>query len=106
MISIHSDSMVLLIAQYSPSAHEESYSQKGKNLMLDAAETATADEDRAHGFDEVAYGVNIRGEIGSGRHGTCRREKTRKQEEYHDEEPHHEDGLLHGVGVIGYYQSE
>ena len=69
--------------------------------MGNAAEVAATDEDGANGFNEVAYRVDVCGEISQRWHGTCWSKKTRKQQENHHEEPHHEDSLLHGVGVIG-----
>ncbi len=74
--------------------------------MSNAAEAASTNKYSAHSLYEIAYRINVCGEIRHGRHGTCGGEQTGKQQEYDHEEPHYEDGLLHGVGVIGYNQSE
>ena len=69
-------------------------------------ETAAADEDGADGINEVVHGVDVCAEVCPVRHGARRREESAEQHDAHHEEPHDEDGLLHGVAVIGDDESE
>ena len=74
--------------------------------MGDVGEVTAADEDGAHGIDEVVHGVDVGGQVGPVGHGACGREESAEQEQTYDEEPHHEDGLLHGFAVVGDDESE
>ena len=69
-------------------------------------ETAATDEDGADGIDEVVHGIDIGGEVGPLRHRARGGEETAEQHDAHHEEPHDEDGLLHGVAVVGDDESE
>ena len=94
--------MVLLVAQYSPAAHEKSDYGECQHLVGNAAEVAATYEHGAHGFYKVAHGIDIRGEISCLRHGPGGRKQTRKQQKYDHEKPHNQNRLLHCFGVIGY----
>ena len=74
--------------------------------MRYVTETASADEDGAYGINEIVHGVNVGAEVRPVRHGARRREESAEQHDAHHEEPHDEDGLLHGVAVIGDDESE
>ena len=74
--------------------------------MSHLAETATTDEDGADGIDEVVHGIDVGGRIGPVGHGAGGCEETTEQHDNHHEEPRDEDGLLHGVGVVGHDESE
>lgn len=69
-------------------------------------ETAATDEDGADGIDEIVHGVDIGGQVGPVGHGARRGEEAAEQHDAHHEEPHDEDGLLHGVAVVGHNESE
>ena len=69
-------------------------------------EAAATDEDGADGIDEVVHGIDIGGEVGPLRHRARGGEETAEQHDAHHEEPHDEDGLLHGVAVVGDDESE
>lgn len=74
--------------------------------MRYVTETAATDEDGADGINEVVHGVDVGAEVCPMGHGARRREESAEQHDAHHEEPHDEDGLLHGVAVIGDDESE
>ena len=74
--------------------------------MPNMLQGAAADEDGTDGLDEIVHGVDVGGKVGPLGHGARGGEKSRKQHDAHHKEPHHEDGLLHGVAVVGDDESE
>ena len=74
--------------------------------MGNVMEVAATDEDRTDGVDEVVHGVDVRRGVCPLWHGASRGEKATQQEQADDEKPHDEDGLLHGVAVVGDDQAE
>ena len=50
--------------------------------------------------------IDVSAGVGQCGHGARGSEEAREQHEQHDEEPHDEDGLLHGVAVVGDDESE
>ena len=99
-------SVVLLIASNSPGGHEQTDGEEGQHLMSHLAESAATNEDGADGIDEIVHGVDVGGQVGPVGHGARRGEESAEQHDAHDEEPHDEDGLLHGIAVVGDNESE
>ncbi len=60
---INSSSVILLVAPHCPTTHKEADGREGKDLMPDALEIATTDEDGTDGLNEVANGINVGSEI-------------------------------------------
>ena len=98
--------MVLSVTSYGPYAHDGCYAEKGQELMGNTLETAAAHKHGADALHEVVHGIDIGGEIGQVGHGASGSEQAAEQEHAHHEEPHHEDGLLHGVAVVGDDEAE
>ena len=99
-------SEAFLVASHGPCSHYHAYGEKSHDLVGDIVQTASTDEDCADGIDKIVHGVNVCGEVCGMRHGACRCEQAAEQQHADDKEPHHEDGLLHGVTIVGYDESE
>ena len=69
--------------------------------MCHFAKAATSYEDGADGIDEVVHGIDVGGQVSPVGHGAGGGEESAEQHDADNEEPHDEDGLLHGVAVVG-----
>ena len=98
--------MVFLITLHSPASHDDANAEKREHLISHLAEAPATDEDGADGIDEVVHGVDVSGDVRPFWHGTGRGEESTEQHDGNHEEPHDEDGLLHGVGIVGHDESE
>ena len=94
-------SMVFLVAPYRPHAHDGGYDEEREELVGYAVEAAATDEHGAYAIDEVVHRVDVSGEVCQMGHGAGGGEQSAEQKHAHHEKPHDEDGLLHGVAVVG-----
>ena len=100
------ESAILLIAYNGPGGHEQAYGEEAQHLMGHIAETTATDKDGADGVDEIVHGVDVGGQVGPVWHGARGGEESAEQHDADDEEPYNEDGLLHGVAVVGDDEAE
>ena len=98
--------VVLSVADDGPDGGEGGDGGEGEHLMDDAVHVAATDKDGADGIDEIMHGIDVGGEVSQVGHGARGGEETAEQQHTDDEEPHDEDGLLHGVAIVGDDQSE
>ena len=74
--------------------------------MGNIIEVASTYEYRTYGLNKIVHGIDICGEISQMGHGARGSEQSAEQQHAYHKEPHHEDGLLHGVAIVGDDKSE
>ena len=98
--------IILLVTRYCPNSHDRGGNDESEDLMGDAQEITTSDEDGTDGINEIVHRIDIRGKISPIWHRTHRGKETRKQHQTYNEEPHHKHGLLKSVAIVGNDKSE
>lgn len=60
--------IILLVTRYCPYSHNRRGDDESEDLMGDALEITTSDEDCTDGINEIVHRINVRGKISPMRH--------------------------------------
>lgn len=88
------------VTKYGPEVDDCCADDEGVDLVGDAGECSSADEDGAYGVYKIVDGVEDGGLLCPIRHGANGCEKAAEQEEANHKKPHYHYGLLHCLVVV------